>query len=393
MLVKKVGIGNWEEVSGTEVKDIIEKALGFPISKHHSSGFDFKMNGQKDHFQKKVVFRNKTILETKFTVNTPESTITYAYCTQIKSFNRGGFQEQDISPVKNKELIFIKSNKLVPKNKLDLAAYLLMYPDCADSLYKTTSPRYKLFNPQNIANSDMDSMLKINKWETHVLREAPLEKLQAYLQSKGRKQAFVLSESIVRSEVAKRVREDVDKFVAEFSSSDVNVKADSQKFVEAKLVEVKEFSGRREWRINFGDKKGDPVADIGRGQDDLAALTSALKSSPSTYDFLKNEYNNKNSITAGQVSAKKKQTLEPQEEGKEEANTPLTPVGIEAKVEEFINNKSIRFNPMRGIVELYKDGKKISKDNGGDLVEATKEDWVALAKEAIESNPEILSKL
>jgi hypothetical protein len=48
---------------------------------------------------------------------------------------------------------------------------------------------------------------------------------------------------------------------------------------------------------------------------------------------------------------------------------------------------------MRGIVELYKDGKKISKDNGGDLVEATKEDWVALAKEAIESNPEILSKL
>lgn len=390
MLVRKIGIGTFVEVQKDEMQKIIKDATGINLGSYKKNSFDFKTKGSKDHFKKVVVYPNKQFLKNTFTVNVDGESITYGYCDRIKVKTVGGVSEHVLDPIRNKNLFIKGASKQVPKSQIDLVAYMLLYPDCSNSPYKK-GDRYSLNNPSANASSNIKLQREITEWKNRVLNDEPVERLASYLQSEGYRSVHLLEDDEIRMQVVGKLESDIKRFLARYNSSDVNVRADAQKFVDEKYVTFHDFSGRREWRINIGEEKGYPIVDVKRGENEYEALCEEIRVNTRLYDRLKNHYMRENSVTAKTSSnrAPEAKTMPQAEASVPESGSDT----IEEKVEQLISGGHIGFVKLTKTVSIYKNGKKVTKADGGDLFESTESAWKTDLVKYAENNPDIFTLL
>lgn len=391
MLVKKNGVGQYEQCKPEEIKQIISEALGYDFSKYTKGSFEFRKKSKKDHFTKLDVFTNRKELLNNFTVNKDGENITYGYCDTISHKTVGGVSEQVLTPRRNKELHIKLAKKIIPKDKIDLVAYMILYPDCALSPH-TKGDDYTLHNQAGIASKDIKSMKEITKWKNKVLDTEPIEKLEAYLSSKGHTNTQNLTEDEIRVNIATSITDDksLAKFLAEYNSSDVNVKSDVQKFIDAKLVSFHEFSGRREWRLNYGEEKGNPVADVAKNENEVTALYQEIRGNSRLYDKLKDELLSAGSVTSQIKSTIKEEVPVIKEELKAGAITAAVDVEMDDYLKGLIESGNIKFDKLRKVVAVYVEGQKVPKSEGGDLFESTSEEWQKQLIEYWTNNPDFM---
>lgn len=293
----------------------------------------------------------------------------------------GNIVKQSLDPFRPSELSVKGYKIVVQKDKLDLLAFLLLHPYYDKSINnKTGAGFYYLQDTEREAREANRLEKESIKAKHDIFFTYDEETLRAYLQSKGHKNISLMSEDEVRNSVAKIAAIDYLRFNAEIKSSDVSIKADITGFIEAKIIYLKEFNGRKEWRLGFGEGKGDPICEVQVGVTKEDALTKFLLSNLSTYDALRREYA---SVINNSVSNKKSISKETK------IDTPviketIVEDNIEDNIDDnaikdmkaFIKDGIVQFYPLHSTVSIFIDGKKVKKEDGGTLLsKTTVENW------------------
>lgn len=372
MLVIKKGTGSFEQLNTEELKKIVSTSLGYDIEKYKKNSFEFVIKGKRDFFKKLHVFPNKTFLKNSFTVTMNGESITYGYCRRLVIANKSGFSEQVLDPERDKDLYIKGRSKIVSKDNLDLVAYMLLYPECGTSEF-SKSDKYSLNNVVKSASSNIASLRKTTEWKNKILNTEDLDRLTNFLQSTGHRGTHLMEEEEIRLVVLEIAEKDLTKFLRDYNSQDVNVRSDAQRFIDENYLTYHEFSGRMEWRVNIGDKKGFPIADVKKGEDKFEVLLRELVSNYKLYDELKTYYLNDKSVSKS-VSKSRQNNIEKEPSDVTEEHKEVSEAGVIARG--LIDKEVVRYSGLLKTVSIYKDGKKVPKSEGGDLLVSDEKHWV-----------------
>lgn len=372
MLVIKKGTGSFEQLNTEDLKKIISTSLGYDVEKYKKNSFEFITKGKRDFFKKLHVYPNKTFLKNKFTVTKNGESITYGYCRGLTTANKNGFSEQVLDPERDKDLYIKGRSKIVSKENLDLVAYMLLYPECGTSVF-SKSDKYSLNNVVKSATSNIANLRKATEWKNKILNTEDLDRLTNFLQSTGHRGTHLMEEEEIRLTVLELAERDLTKFLRDYNSQDVNVRSDAQRFIDENYLTYHEFSGRMEWRVNIGDKKGFPIADVKKGEDKFDVLLRELVSNYKLYDELKTYYLNDKSVSKS-VSKPRQSNTEKEPSVVTEEPKEVSEAGVIAR--QLIDKELVRFSGLLKTVSVYKDGKKVPKSEGGDLLTSDEKQWV-----------------
>lgn len=362
MIVVKRGTEDWRELSKEEITGLFRKY--FPeINLEDRKVFEVRLRQYNDNLNKVKTIPRGTVIRPSFTVREDGTTYQYAYCHRILNKDTGRGTITELLPKMPQQMGLVLKRLSHRYSEIDKALYILLYPYCENSPFKNGANDYRFYDAKASAKSSSDLIMLDIEIGSAIMKDYDIEALKAYLSTKGSRRVDELSDLEIRTKVVALARKDLRAFQRDFTAGNIGVTADAKRFLESNIVVAKEFAGRNELRYGFGELKGDGIVVVPNSKTEAAALAEFLIKDPTTYNFLKGLYAEKNSLKNAGPAKIHRATTESVKAGHGLPENPL---------------ELVAFNPLhQNVFVVDGPGSKKKKPDSKVFKPQNKENWQA----------------